>query len=90
MSALWAGLSPDTASGLCPTCLLENVLNEPESPPAEPAEVDGKVLATAGLVAAPSVPAVDRFGDYRLEGDRARGMGIIYRAHQLSLNRDVA
>ncbi|MCZ7635472.1 MAG: serine/threonine-protein kinase [Verrucomicrobia bacterium] len=34
---------------------------------------------------------MDRFGDYRLEGEIGRGgMGIIYRAHQLSLNRDVA
>ncbi|MBE7504361.1 MAG: protein kinase [Verrucomicrobiales bacterium] len=67
------------------------MLNEPKSPGTEPLEVDSAALAAAGLAPAPPVVATDRFGDYRLEGEIGRGgMGIIYRAHQLSLNRAVA
>ncbi|MCZ7641321.1 MAG: serine/threonine-protein kinase [Verrucomicrobia bacterium] len=86
-----AGRAPDTVAGLCPACLLQDVLAEPESPGTEAPEVDSAALAAVGLAPAPPVAATDRFGDYRLEGEIGRGgMGIIYRAHQLSLNRDVA
>lgn len=86
-----SALSPDAAGGLCPTCLLEGALAEPESPEAEPTDVDGAVLEAAGFAPVATAAATDRFGDYRLEQEIGRGgMGIIYRAHQLSLNREVA
>ena len=50
------GLSPDTVAGLCPACLLEDVLQAPESPPAEPLDVDEAVLAAARLDHAHIVP----------------------------------
>jgi len=86
-----SGLSPDAAGGLCPSCLLEGVLAEPESPEAEPPDVDAAALKAARFTPAAPAAVTDRFGDYRLEGEIGRGgTGIIYRAHQVSLNRDVA
>src|SRR5205823_3044369 len=69
--------------GLCPSCLLEtgiNILNNPRAAiesaiPIRP----GKPKATTTL------------RDYELVGEIARGgMGIVFRARQISLNRIVA
>jgi len=67
-------LSARVAHGLCPNCLADRLL-EPELESIAPLDLGrGR-----------------RFGDYELIEEIARGgMGVIYRARQLSLNRLVA
>jgi hypothetical protein len=68
----------------CPRCLLESALgDEPDQEIAAPPLPDA---LTGGRA-----PAPRRFGDYELLEEIARGgMGVVYRARQVSLNRQVA
>ena len=83
-----AKIPSDARQGFCPACLLETGLGLFEDEDENGADQEPMLRGPNG---APPIKMLAEFGDYELLEEIGRGgQGVVYRAHQKSLNRTVA
>src|SRR5262245_31997731 len=83
-----APLDQDSPASACWSCMIDAAT---AAPPPGPDPTSSDVPDNLGIPAQFGAPSALRFGDYLLEEEVAHGgMGVIYRAKQLSLGRTVA
>jgi WD40 repeat protein len=81
--------SPGITDGLCAQCLFSLGLEVPESP--EPVAATRDIAPLLAKTMPGNGVKLYSFGDYELLEEIARGgMGVVFRARQISLNRTVA